>query len=283
MTATSGDAPKTRTLLRGRKKAKPARPARRRRLEPAPEIALADVWNEYRQDPRDELRNALVSRYRAFVGEIVRRFANRLPRRVDRGDLDTAAHVGLMSAISGYDPTRGVRFESYCERRVRGALIDELRSQDWLPRPWRHRVEQHKRVVERLRAEGNCEPRDEEVAREMEMSLDEYELVFGTGLPGAPPGAKQSAGGGDEGQGSILEAVADTRLTAPGEQITQEELMKLVSQRLTQQEYQILYMKYWQELPMREIGLVTGLSESRVCKIHARLLDRLKDRFAREG
>ncbi len=239
------------------------------------------VWQSYRRYPCDEHRNLLVELYKSFVDEIVRRFAGRLPRRVDRGDLDTAANVGLMSAISGFDPTRGVRFEFYCERRVRGALLDELRTQDWLPRHWRQRIERHKRILERLRGERNGEPCDEDVARAMEMAPDVYAQTFGIGLPGLPPRSIASMDALED-VGSALEAVADRHSSTPGEQLTRTELLRLVAQKLTELEYRIVYLKYWEELPMREIGELTGLSESRVSKIHANLLDRLKDRFRRE-
>ena len=183
-----------------------------------------------------------------------------------------------MSAITSFDPSRGVRFESYCEMRIRGALLDELRVQDWLPRPWRQKIELQKRTVERLRSELNRDPRDEEIARAMGLSLEDYEQLFGTGLPGAPTGSMPNGDGPEEG-GQGLDVVADTRNDAPGEKLTREELLRLVAQKLTDQEYRIVYLKYWEELPMREIGQVMSLSESRVCKIHARLLERLKDRF----
>ena len=222
----------------------------------------------------DERRNELVEAYQKLVEDVVRRFAARLPRTIDRGDLRTAANVGLMGAVASYDPSRGVRFESYGEMRVRGALLDELRTQDWLPRPWRQKMELQKRTAERLRAELNRDPRDDEVARAMHLPLSEYEACFGTGLPGAARGPAA------DGEGpSGLDVVPDARHDDPGERLTRDELLRLVAQRLTEQEYRIVYLKYWEELPMREIGDVMGLSESRVCKIHAHLLERLKDRF----
>ncbi len=237
------------------------------------------LWRAFWRRPGASQRNLLVEAYQHLVTGVVRRFGARLPRTVDRGDLVTAANVGLMSAVVSYDPSRRVSFEAYAEMRIRGALLDELRTEDWLPRPWRQRIEMQKRVVEELRARQGREPHDEEVAEAMEIPLEEYELLFGTGLPGAPTGSMRLADGGEEHQGSGLEIVADTRNDPPGEKLTRDELLRLVAQKLTAQEYRIVYLKYWEELPMREIGQLTNLSESRVCKIHSRLIDRLKDRF----
>ena len=239
---------------------------------------FASLWEAYRKRPADEERNLLVEAYQSLVREVVRRFAGRLPRSVDRGDLQTAGSVGLISAIEGFDPSRGVRFESYGELRVKGALLDELRTQDWLPRPWRQRIEQQKRTRERLRSELSRAPSDDEIATAMDLDVGDYQRTFGTGLPTAPTGSMPSDESDDD-VTPMLDVVADPHAEAPGERLTREELLRLVAQRLADQEYRIVYLKYWEELPMREIGQLTGLSESRVCKIHARLIERLRDRF----
>lgn len=206
----------------------------------------------------------------------MRRIAARLPRSVDRGDLATAANVGLMAAIGGFDCSRGVPFEAYCEHRVRGALLDELRSHDWLPRPWRARLELQRRVIERLRAAIGREPPDEEVAREMGMPLADYRHVFGLGLLDAPVGVVPDPDGGPS---ADLDGVADPHAHSAGEKLSRDEILRLVAQKLSGQEYRLVYLKYWEELSMREIGELMHISESRVCKIHTRLLERLKDRF----
>jgi RNA polymerase sigma factor for flagellar operon FliA len=251
---------------------------RRRRKPRAPLTDLDALWSSWRARPCDELRNLLVEAYQSLVRDVVRRVASRLPRSVDRGDLETAANFGLIGAIEGFDRERGVRFESYCELRIKGALLDELRTQDWLPRPWRHRLERHKRELERLRAEKQAEPSDEEMAAALAMPLDEYAVLFGTGLPGSSPSAG-GRGGGEAGGVSVLDIVADTHADAPEDKLTRDELLRLIAQRLTEQEYRVVYLRYWEELSMREIGELENLSESRVYKIHARLIERLRERF----
>jgi RNA polymerase sigma factor for flagellar operon FliA len=239
---------------------------------------LAALWQSYRENVCDQTRNSLVEAYQSFVRDVTRRFASRLPRSVDRGDLETAANVGLMAAVAAFDPERGVRFESYCELRVKGALLDELRTQDWLPRPWRHRLEQQKRALERLRSQLGREPGEEEVAAALEMPLQDYRQAFGVGLPGVPAGGMPTEDTGDDTPLS-LDVVPDQNADAPGDRISRSELFSLITQRLTDQEYRILYLRYWEGLAMREIGELLKVSESRVCKIHARLIGRLKDRF----
>ena len=257
--------------------ARPVRRGARKKAEPSPEQVLAKLWKSYRRSRAAHLRNGLVESYQHLVREVVRRFAARLPRNVDQGDLEAAANFGLMAAIESFDPARNVRFETYGELRIKGALLDELRTQDWLPRPWRARIERHKRALERLRSELGREPCDEEVARAMDLPLAEYGQLFGCGIPGAPAGAMPADHADEERSG--LDVVADLHSDAPGEKLSRQELLQLVTQRLSEQEYRIVYLRYWEELSMREIGQLEHLSESRVCKIHSRLIERLKDRL----
>jgi RNA polymerase sigma factor for flagellar operon FliA len=247
-----------------------------RPIVPTRAKALEQLWRRYARRPDDEARNQLVERYQSFLEEVVRRFAQRLPRNVDRGDLATAANFGLISAIEGFDASRGVRFEVYCEWRVRGALLDELRNQDWLPRPWRARIEAHKRAVERLRSTLAREPDDAEVAKELALPITEYRQLFGFGLPMAPAGGMRA--GDDDSDGPPgLEIVPDDSCADTEDKPTRDEILRLVAQKLTVQEYRLVYLKYWEELSMREIGELMHVSESRVCKMHQRLIERLKD------
>jgi RNA polymerase sigma factor FliA len=274
----TGDTEAERTPLTGVKRLRALRMKRGlvAQIELASQGPL-ELWKVYIEAPGIESRNDLVVAYQKLVGEVVSRFARRLPPTIDRGDLDTAANVGLIRAIVGFDPMRGVRFESYCERRLKGALLDELRTQDWLPRPWRQRVEGHKRARARLQADLGRKPTDSEVAAELELSLGDYERLFGNGLPGAPTGS-MPMGDGEENSPKGIDAVAD-RFVEPAERLSSEEILTLVAQKLSEAEYRLVYLRYWEELPMREIGQLLGLSESRVCKIHTKLLEGLKDRF----
>lgn len=235
------------------------------------------LWQAFVDSPSDETRNALVEHYQPLVREIVRRFASRLPKTVDRGDLETAGNLGMISAVKSFDASRNVRFEAYAELRVRGALLDELRTEDWLPRPWRQRVEAQKRAFERLRTSLGRRPRDYEVAEVLEMSLEDYQAYFGVGLPGSQTGLGSTDGSDDA--LSIFDMVPAREETDPGDQLTNRELLALVTQRMSELEIRIVYLKYWEDLPMREIGELAGLSESRVCKIHAALIRRMQTRF----
>jgi RNA polymerase sigma factor for flagellar operon FliA len=237
---------------------------------PAPRDASRARWRS--------ARNALVEHYQPLVRTILSAWMRRLPRCVDRGDLETAANVGLMAAIEGFDRARGVPFELYAEHRLRGALLDELRNQDWLPRPWRARLEARRRTIEKLTAEFGREPWDDEVATALGIPLQAYLQDYGVALGDGP--VSESWGEDASGPGgAVLDGVPDAQREPPEDRLTRDDLLRLVAQKLTVQEYRLVYLKYWEEMPLREIGTVLGLSESRVCKIHLALLDRLRDKL----
>ncbi len=227
----------------------------------------------------DRARNGLVEHYQGLVRTLTSALERRLPPTVDRGDLETAANVGLMSAIEAFDPSRGVPFELYAEHRLRGALLDELRSQDWLPRPWRTRLEARRSAIEKLRAALGREPWGDEVATSLGISVETYHQDYGPALIEGPITPAFSEDGSVHG-GPTLEGVPDLVREAPEENLTRLDLLRLVAQELTVQEYRVVYLKYWEEMPLREIGIVLGLSESRVCKIHLALLGRLRDKLS---
>ncbi len=257
------------------------KPARSRKRKAA--STIEKLWRAYARAPGDETRNRLVEHYQPLVSEIVSRCSARLPRLIERGDLGTAANLGLIDAIEGFDASRGVRFEVYCEWRVRGALLDELRNQDWLSRPVRTRLEQLRRVSEELRARLQREPSEAELA--VELGPDEARRGFALGLSAgfARPICSGHTQDANEDALAGLEVLADPDSDAPRERLGRDDLVRLVAQRLSVQEYQIVYLRYWEDLSLREIGELLHLSESRVCKIHMRLLERLKERLATAG
>jgi RNA polymerase sigma factor for flagellar operon FliA len=244
---------------------------------------IENLWRAYARTPGDEPRNRLVEHYQPLVRDIVQRCAARLPRLIERGDLDTAANLGLIDAIAGFDPARGVRFEVYCEWRVRGALLDELRSQDWLSRPVRTRLEQLRRVSEELRARLGREPSEAELEQALGPKAAARAFALGLSADFARP--HLSGHGQDAGEDALsgVDVLVDPDSDAPRERLGSDDLYRLVAQRLSVQEYQIVYLRYWEDLSLREIGELLHLSESRVCKIHAQLLERLKARLATAG
>ena len=243
-----------------------------------PNRTLQRLWTEYRSTERMESRNALIEYYRPYASSVVRRVRARLPRNVEIGDLEGAGDVGLIQAIQNYDPERGVPFEAFCEYRVRGAILDELRRLDWLPRPVRNRLNQKKEVLEDLRHRLGHDPDDAEIAAALHMSLKDYLAQYGAGKE--TPVLAGSKPVGEDGQGEPgLDFLEDPRSDLPMEDAHRRELLEAIAATLEPEGREIIFKRYFEDRTLKEIGDELQLSQSRVSKILGRLLDRLKDRF----
>ncbi len=236
---------------------------------------LDRLWKECCTGNRIEARNALIEFYRPFANKVVRRVRARLPRSVEVGDLEGAGDVGLIQAIQNFDPERGVPFEAFCEHRVRGAILDELRRHDWLPRPLRNRLNRRRDAIDELRTELGRGPNDGEIAERLGLELGVYLEKFGAGKD-VPVLAASKTGGEAE---SGLEFLEDPKAQLPLEDAHRRELLEVISATLDDEGRAILYKRFFEGRSLKEIGRDLELSQSRVSKILGRLLERLKDRF----
>lgn len=250
--------------------------ARRPRTE---NPALLRLWEDYRQGECLHARNALVEYYRPHAARVARRVKARLPRTVEMADLEAAGDVGLIQAIQNYDPERGVPFEAFCEHRVHGAILDELRRHDWLPRPMRHRLNQKKEVIENLRSELGRAPVDQEIAEGLGLDLEEYQRRFGKDHE-APvlAGGKPASEDGESEAG--LDFLEDSRDEGPIEDAHRRELLEQIASTLSVENREILYKRFFEGRTLKEIGDEMEISQSRVSKILNRIVERLQERFA---
>lgn len=240
---------------------------------------IETLWRRYKRTGDQQLRNRLILRYLPIVHYISDRIFQRLPpRRVDVDDLRSAGIFGLIGAIDGFDLRRGIKFETYCSVRVRGSILDELRNQDWVPRPVRTRMQRLRDAADALTQELGREPSDEEVAARLgvptaevrSLSRETMATMF-VSLSGRYDGDRKETG---------VELVASAETTDPIEQIQRHDVAAIIQGRLDEKEREVLFLYYYENLTMREIGRKLGLSESRVCQIHSRVMERLKDELA---
>ena len=242
---------------------------------------LDSLWKRYKSTKDLEARNLLVVRYLPLVEFLADRILQRLPRCVEGDDLRSAGVFGLLAAIDGFDLSRGFKFETYCSVRVRGAILDELRARDWVPRVVRSRVQKRERASRALTAGFGRPAMLHEIAAHLGWTEREVE----DSMKGEGRAAVLSLGGGEDASeragGSRLDNLADAReggdpvLTAQ-----QRDLVVYINRSLSAKERHVLVLYYYEQITMREIGEVLGLSESRVCQIHSRVLKRLKDRLS---
>jgi RNA polymerase sigma factor for flagellar operon FliA len=241
-----------------------------------------DLWVRFRRTRSKALRNMLVEQYLPLVRGVAERVSARLPKFVDPEDLTSAGIFGLLKAIENFDPRRGTRFETYCRLRVKGSMLDELRSQDWIPREARNRETRLQDAVSKLKDGLGREPSDQEIASSLNMSLEDLRdtilhVTLSNIIPLNVSEIDQIGGNGGD-LADRLPLFEDE----PSEIAHRNEIVELIYRSLSQMEKMISMFYYHEGLTMKEIGEVLQISESRVCQIHSRLLQRLKERYGEE-
>lgn len=253
------------------------------------EVSTEELWTLYRKeaakrgvkDPKrdakrlDELRNYLIERHYPLVRYIAERLLQTLPKSIELDDLVSAGLFGLMDAIRGFDASRGIKFKTYCSTRIRGAILDQLRSQDWVPRLVRLKASRIERALQRLTAEYGREPTHAELARVLEM--EHGDLVNEIQEARAKTMFSLSEKWEDD-DGSVekVEILEDKTATDPVHEMNRRDLMSFITRALTHKERFIIEQYYQYGHTMREIGEMLALTESRVCQIHSNVMSRLK-------
>ncbi|MCL4109482.1 UNVERIFIED_CONTAM: hypothetical protein GTU68_024379 [Idotea baltica] len=228
------------------------------------------------------LRNRLIERYLPLVKYNAERVWAKLPEGVDLNDLMSAGVFGLMDAIEAFDLERGVKFETYCVPRIRGAMLDELRTMDWVPRLVRSKASKLEAARKKVIAETGQPPTDTQVAKKMGLDPKEFEKhkqdANAVGLVSLNKKWYETDSYKDVREVDILE---DAKGEDPTLGIQKLDIMKLVTKGLNRNERLIIILYYYEELTMKEIGNTLGLSESRVSQMHSSIVARLKDQLNR--
>ena len=237
---------------------------------------LDSVWAEYKKNPTVELRNQLMEAYMPIVKYNGEKIRARFPNEVELDDLISSGYFGLMDAIESYDLNRGVKFETYCIQRIQGAMLDEIRNLDWVPRLIRSRASKLNDVTHKLEVRLGREPNDEEIAEAMQITVQEVEKLKKETQTVGLVSLSNKCTGDDEkdmNEGDILE---DRRSEDPFDSLQRKDLIKLITKGLSQNERLILILYYYEEMTMKEIGATLDLSESRVSQMHTQMMKRLQ-------
>lgn len=239
-----------------------------------------DLWREYKAKETVELRNELVEHYLPIVRYTAERLAASLPQSVDLDDLISAGLFGLMDAIKSFDPDRGVKFKTFCSWRVRGAILDELRANDWVPRLVRNKATKLEQQMREAEAKLGRPATDLELATLMGMSLSQLDKMMREASAVTVCYLSDTAGDNEEGS-CRSDLIEDPGSADPIHDLQRKDVMEVLTKELTLRERLIVILYYFEELTMREIGLTLDLSESRVCQLHSRIITRLKARLHR--
>lgn len=244
---------------------------------------IAQVWDAFKADPENQdLRNRLVEQYLPLVKYNGERIWSRLPEGVELDDLISAGVFGLMDAIDAFDMTRGVKFETYCVPRIRGAMLDELRTMDWVPRLVRSKASKLNEAMKTLDTKLGRQPTEVELSEHMQISIPELEKMMleanAVGLISLNKKWYETDSYKDVREIDILE---DKKGEDPTKRIQKTDLMRLVTKGLNRNERLIIILYYYEELTMKEIGATLDLSESRVSQMHSSIVQRLQSQLER--
>lgn len=233
-----------------------------------------ELWKRYHQAADTHTENALVEQYLPLVRTVLGRLAMTLPDHVDHDDLNSAGLVGLLQALRNYDPSCGTSFETYARVRIRGAMLDELRRMDWVPRTVHEKARKVQAMMAQLEQQLGRTPTEAQMARALKLSLNEYDALLDEIRPAAFV-CLDSVAAPDEDSGSLYEVIGDSVEDGPVEQTSQRELKRLVLDRLQHlpdMQRKVLALYYGEDLHLREIAEVFGVTESRICQIHAQAI-----------
>ena len=244
------------------------------------ETLIRQAWARHGRVP-PELKERIVIEHTSLISYIVSRIAVRLPSHVDLEDLHNTGVIGLMDAVDKYDPTKDCKFKTYAEFRIRGAILDQLRSLDWVPRS----VRQKGRRLER--AYGDVEQRlgrsanEEEVADSLGLQLDKFHELINQVRGISLVNLEELRGGGQDGDrsGSYADVVEDVNAENPFASLKLQEMRSVVADTiatLPEKERLVISLYYYEDLNMKEIGNILGITESRVCQIHTKAVLRLR-------
>lgn len=238
-------------------------------------LIIEEVWEQFHKNHDEQFRNLLMEHYRDLVKYSAERLHSKLPDKVELDDLISAGIFGLMDAIDAYDPSRGVKFETYCSPRVKGSILDELRSMDWVPRLVRARAHQLSKATHSLETDFGRKPTDEEIAEELNLGMEEFKRLKKDANASSQVSLNTKYTDGDK-EIREIDIIKDEKSENPAIEAQKRDLKNLLTKGLTRAERLIIVLYYYEEMTMKEIGATLDLSESRVSQMHSSIIARLK-------
>jgi RNA polymerase sigma factor for flagellar operon FliA len=241
------------------------------------EVAIDRIWEQFHKGRDKHYRNLLMEHYRDIVKYCAERVHSKLPGKVELDDLVSAGMFGLMDAIDAFDPSRGVKFETYCSPRIKGSILDELRSMDWVPRLVRARAHQLARATHSLEIHLGRKPTEEEIAEELNLDMEGFDKLQRDANATSQVSLDTKYNEGDnEKDIREIDVIKDEKSENPVTEAQKRDLKNLLTKGLTRAERLIIVLYYYEEMTMKEIGATLDLSESRVSQMHSSIVARLK-------
>lgn len=237
--------------------------------------AATKSWEAYVRTQSPELREQLLMEYLPMVRRMATRFLGTLPRSVRLDDLVSAGVMGLLASIDNFDPTLGIKFETYAMTRIKGAMVDSLRELDWVPRSIRQKARKLEHAVDYITRRTGRSPEDAELAEHLGLNIEQYRELLDEVNVAVLLSLDDTLKGQDGSESYLADSTADTSTNGYDEQVEEQETRDLLVdglRDLPEQERLVVALYYYEELTLKEIGEILGLTESRVSQIHSKAL-----------
>jgi RNA polymerase sigma factor FliA len=246
--------------------------------------SLDNVWKEYKDCGSKVARDKLLLEYAPLVKYIAQRIAVNLPSSVDRNDLVSSGIFGLIKAVETFEPERGFKFETYAGHKIRGAILDDLRAMDWVPRSVRQKAREIQRVYAKLENELGRMPYDDEVCKELNVSMKEFEDILSEVTPATIVSLEEAMpdGEADSKEIRIIDTIEDPGSENPLKELGFNEVKNILKEAiaaLPEKEKLVIALYHYEELTLKEIGVVLDISESRVSQIHSKVILKLRSKL----
>jgi RNA polymerase sigma factor for flagellar operon FliA len=231
------------------------------------------LWAAYKEDGRRELRDQLIVHYSPLVKYVAGRVATGLPQNVDQADLVSYGIFGLIDAIEKFDLARAIKFETYAISRIKGAIIDELRSIDWIPRSVRSKAREVEKALTALEVKLRRTPTEEELAAELDMGIKELRQVLTQVSLVSVVALDESFAGEDAERQALVDTLQDPKAADPESSYEDTEMRAMLAEalnRMSEREKTVLVLYYFEGMTLAQIGQVLGVTESRVCQMHTK-------------
>jgi RNA polymerase sigma factor for flagellar operon FliA len=245
---------------------------------------LDEVWKEYKQTGSKQCKDKLLMEYAGLVRYTAQRVAVNLPSSVELGDLVGAGVMGLIKAVEGFDLSRGFKFETFATHKIRGAILDELRALDWVPRSIRQKSKTLQKAYAELEVQLGRMPYDDEVADHLKITLKEYESLLTDVAPTTILSLEESMPSrtGESKSLSLIDTIEDPHETNPLKELGYAEVKRILTEtieQLPEKERLVVALYHYEELTLKEIGEILSLTESRVSQIHSKAMLKLRSRL----
>jgi len=242
---------------------------------------LEPLWKEYKEHGSLVARDKLLAEYTPIVRYTAQRMAINLPRSIQLGDLIGAGVMGLIKAVESFDTARDVKFETYATHKIRGAILDDLRDQDWIPRSIRQKSRMIKNAYVELEKEFNRTPYDNEVAEYLKLDMSEFDDLLSEVTPMTIISLNEIVTDADSDvrEMSLIDTIEDKSVENPLERLNSDEIKKVLADALLalpENERQVIALYHYEEMTLKEIGIAMNLTEGRVSQIHSKAMLKLK-------